>query len=406
MTGTGEAASARRERLLVVAMFLAGAAVYLQAYDAQAVLPAIAADEGVGATASVLVLSATTVGMAAGVLPWAYVSDRAGRLRIIRWCLIAATVVSLVTPFVPGFGALLVLRVLKGVLLGGVTGLAVAFLFERIRPARAVIASGVYISGNTVGGVVTRVLSGLLADASSWRIALGTVAALGAVLTIAFLIVTRGLSDETRPAAPRLGGARVRRVSLGRRLRQSGVLLCFAQGFVTLGVFNALFSVLPFELQADHPEIGQVLSSAVLGLYAVAFVSAQSGGRLSARFGLGRPLAAGYVLAFGGLAMLFLPGMLPLTLGVAALVLGIFLVHPLSSAESGRRMPTHRAQSTALYQISWLAGATIVGPIASAFFERHGWEPTLLLLAGVLAVGAAAGIVDARESAVGRSAEA
>lgn len=404
MIADGDSTEVRaRERRLVIAMFLAGAAVYIQAFDAQAILPSIAEDQGVAPTISVLVLSATTIGMALGVVPWAYASDRWGRLRVIRWCIIGSVLVSLITPLLPGFPVLLALRVVKGLLLGGVTGLAVALIFEQVRPLRAVIASGIYISGNTLGGVATRVLSGIIADVGGWRLALGVIAALSLVLALAFLLMTRGVSEATGRDAAQLHGSTGARMSLGRALLSTGVLLSFAQGFVALGVFNALFSVLPFRLHDQYPVFGAVLTSSLLGLYAVAFISAQSGGRLASRFGHGPPLALGYLLAVSGLAALFIPSVAAVAIGVAAAVLGIFLIHPLNSAEAGRRMPAHRAQSTALYQISWLAGATLVGPAASIVYESWGWAPTVWMLTGVLCLGAVAAIVDHRPRSVGQS---
>ncbi|MGP9614966.1 MFS transporter [Brachybacterium sp. AOP42-B2-9] len=404
MIADGDSTEVRaRERRLVIAMFLAGAAVYIQAFDAQAILPSIAEDQGVAPTISVLVLSATTIGMALGVMPWAYASDRWGRLRVIRWCIIGSVLVSLITPLLPGFPVLLALRVVKGLLLGGVTGLAVALIFEQVRPLRAVIASGIYISGNTLGGVATRVLSGIIADVGGWRLALGVIAALSLVLALAFLLMTRGVSEATGRDAAQLHGSTGARMSLGRALLSTGVLLSFAQGFVALGVFNALFSVLPFRLHDQYPVFGAVLTSSLLGLYAVAFISAQSGGRLASRFGHGPPLALGYLLAVSGLAALFIPSVAAVAIGVAAAVLGIFLIHPLNSAEAGRRMPAHRAQSTALYQISWLAGATLVGPAASIVYESWGWAPTVWMLTGVLCLGAVAAIVDHRPRSVGQS---
>jgi len=389
------AARRGRERRLVAAMFIAGACIYIQTYDAQAILPAIAADQHVTATASVMVLSATTVGMAVGVMPWAYLSDRIGRLAVIRICLVAATVLSLVGPWAPSFDLFLVMRLAKGLLFGGVTGLAVAFIFEQVAPVRAVIASGVYISGNTVGGVVTRVASGLIADRAGWRIALEAMAISGLLLAVAFLLMTRSFSDRSRRADALIHGEHAK-VPLGRALWSSRTLLAFVQGFIALGVFNALFSVLPFQLRREFPDAGAVITSGLLALYGLAFVSAQSGGRLAGRFGIRRPLAAGYAAGFVGLALLLVPSMGALVVAVALVVLGMFIVHPLNSAEAGRRMPGHRAQSTALYQISWLAGATILGPIATTVYQAAGWGWMVFFLAAALACGFIAAVFDHR----------
>lgn len=371
-------------------MFLAGAGVYIQTYDAQAILPRIGFDLAISSTSSVLLLSATTVGMALGVMPWAYVSDHVGRLTVIRSCLLLATLIALITPFIPEFVPMLAVRLIKGVLLGGVTGLAVTFLFEQLPAARAVIASGIYISGNTVGGVATRVLSGFIAQSFGWRISLEVIAVLSLILVVAFAYMTRGLRAQN--SAPRNSA----RGGLWRSLWRSGVMLSFAQGFVALGVFNALFSVIPFRLHDAAPELSPTLTSLVLGLYAVAFIPAQVGGRIAASIGIKRVFVIGYILAFSGLGLLFVPNILGLIFGVSVLVLGTFLVHPLSSAESGQRMPNHRAQSTALYQISWLSGATIISPLGTSVYAGCGWEACIGLLVSVLLSGALAAITDQR----------
>ena len=67
-------------RKLLVALFLAGIAIFAQLYAPQAVLPAISRDLGVGSSDAALIISAATIGLAIGVIPWSIVSDRIGRL--------------------------------------------------------------------------------------------------------------------------------------------------------------------------------------------------------------------------------------------------------------------------------------------------------------------------------------
>jgi YNFM family putative membrane transporter len=109
----------KQENRVVFGMFLAGAAVYVQTYDAQAILPQIGNDLVTSPTKTVLILSATTIGMAISVLPWAYISDRTGRLNTIRFSLVIAALMSIVNPFIPQFIPILAIRLFKGLFLGG-----------------------------------------------------------------------------------------------------------------------------------------------------------------------------------------------------------------------------------------------------------------------------------------------
>ena len=68
---------------LLAALFCAGVATFAQLYSPQAVLPLISADLRIGAAEAALTISASTVGLAIGVIPWSTLADRIGRVRAI-----------------------------------------------------------------------------------------------------------------------------------------------------------------------------------------------------------------------------------------------------------------------------------------------------------------------------------
>ncbi len=78
-TRRGSAAYGR----LLAALFCAGIATFAQLYSPQAVLPLISADLHIGAADAALTISASTIGLAIGVIPWSTVADRIGRVRAI-----------------------------------------------------------------------------------------------------------------------------------------------------------------------------------------------------------------------------------------------------------------------------------------------------------------------------------
>src|SRR5215813_6408978 len=90
----GSAAYAR----LLAALFCAGVATFAQLYSPQAVLPLISADLGIGAANAALMVSASTVGLAIGVIPWSALADRMGRVKAITVSVSGATVVGMLVP--------------------------------------------------------------------------------------------------------------------------------------------------------------------------------------------------------------------------------------------------------------------------------------------------------------------
>jgi MFS family permease len=88
---TGHARGSRAYRRLLAALFFAGIATFAQLYSPQATLPEIAAEFDVDAAASALTISAATLGLAVGVIPWSAVADRHGRVRAMAIAVTAAT---------------------------------------------------------------------------------------------------------------------------------------------------------------------------------------------------------------------------------------------------------------------------------------------------------------------------
>jgi YNFM family putative membrane transporter len=129
---TGHRRGSPEYKRLLAALFFAGIATFAQLYSPQAALPQIALELRAGPAGSALTISAATIGLAIGVLPWSVIADRRGRVRTMSISVSAATVFGLLVPFAPNLGLLLTGRMLEGLMLGGVPAIAIAYLSEEI----------------------------------------------------------------------------------------------------------------------------------------------------------------------------------------------------------------------------------------------------------------------------------
>jgi hypothetical protein len=102
-------------RRLLAGLFFAGVATFAQLYSPQAALPLIAADLKIGAADAALIISAATIGLAIGVIPWSVAADRFGRVRAMSIAVTAATVFGLLVPSPPA-GMIAFLALIAGVL--------------------------------------------------------------------------------------------------------------------------------------------------------------------------------------------------------------------------------------------------------------------------------------------------
>lgn len=368
-------------RRLVLALFAAGFATFAQIFDAQAVLPALARDLEVAPATAALAVSATTTGLACSVLVWASVSDRIGRTRAMTWSLGVATVLSLLAPLMPSLAAVVGLRVLTGIALGAVPAVAMAYLNEEVRRDQVPVAAATYIAGNTIGGIVGRLVAGPVSEWVGWRAGLLAVATICAVLTWVFWRVV----PAPRGFAGRAPGDRaVRRVL--RHLRDRALLATYVAGFCLMGAFATVYNYLGFRVTAPPFAVPEQLVSLLFVVYLCGTVASRVSGSVVRRVGALPVVLTGVVVVLASLPLLLADDLVVLVLGLTLFTTGIFCAHPVTSSLSGQLARTGRAQSTALYQLSWLAGTAALGWASGHVYDARGWAPTLLLVAGATVV--------------------
>ncbi len=155
-------------------------------------------------------LSAGLIGMGLGsllVAPWA---DRLGRRPIILCSVMIASLGMVGSAVAPGFGALLVLRVLTGIGIGG-TIASTAVLVSEYAPDRwRSVALAVYATGYSVGATIGGALTALAIPHFGWRSAF----AIGAALSLALVpIAWRRLPESLDFLLMRRPPAALRRVN-------------------------------------------------------------------------------------------------------------------------------------------------------------------------------------------------
>ncbi|GAA4711909.1 putative arabinose efflux permease, MFS family [Promicromonospora umidemergens] len=408
---TGPGAERFDERRLLVALFGAGTAAFAQLYAPQSVLPDAARELATSASATALLVSAATLGLAAGVLPWAWVADRIGRVRAMTVAMLGATVVGLAVPFAPSFGLIVAGRAVEGLLVAGVPAVAMAYLTEMLPASVVPRAAGTYVAGTSMGGLLGRLVSGGVAELFGWRAGVGAVAV--ACLLAAGLFIWLAPRDPVRrdggpgrrgaaaPGAaagpdsatgsePGTGAAHAAgpagRAGRFRALLSPRLLVLDAQGLLLMGGFVAVYNYLGFRL-TDEP-FG--LSSGVVSLVFLAYLagtwSSARTGRLVVRYGRRRVLIVSTgVMALGVVATL--SGWLPLVLaGLVVLTAGFFGAHAVASGWTPVAAPQARTQAAAVYNLAYYAGSSVFGWLGGVGYALAGWPGTVGMVLALVAV--------------------
>ncbi|MEV0374659.1 MFS transporter [Streptomyces sp. NPDC050636] len=373
-------------RRMSFALFAAGVATFALLYSTQALLPAISGDLGVTPDQASWTVSAATLGLALGVIPLSAVSERFGRRTMMTASLSVAALIAMLVPFAPSLGWLIALRAVQGVALAGLPASAMAFLAEEVRAKALVAAIGLFVAGNSIGGMSGRIVTGWVAQAWGWRAALGAVGLLAVVCAVAF----RLLVPKARHFASRSVGPRVLARALGGHLADPLLRRLYGIGALFMTVFGAVYTVIGYRLVAAPFNLPQGIVGSIFIVYLVGTASSAAAGTLVGRMGRRGALYLAVGATSAGLLLTLAQSVVAVLAGLVLITAGFFAGHAVASSSVSRTAKTARAQASALYQCAYYVGSSLGGALGAAAFHAAGWDGTVLL--GLAAMVGAAGI--------------
>ncbi|WP_407360409.1 MFS transporter [Microbacterium sp. LBN7] len=389
MTFSGHAPGSREYRRLIIGLFFAGIATFAQLYSAQAVLPQISVDLAVSPATAALSVSAATLGLALAVIPWSTVADRIGRVPAMATGVLTATLFGLVAPLSGDIVMLLALRFAEGVALGAVPAVALAYLSEEVEGRHAATAAGSYIAGTTVGGLLGRIVSGIVGEFGGWQAGVLSVAVLCAAAAVLFLWLTpraRGFVPG-RLRAVRGPGILER---LRAPLRSALQWALYAQGFLLMGAFVAVYNYLGFHLSAPPFDLPSWLVTLLFLAYLAGTVSSPWAGALASRVGRFPVLLGSIGIMATGAGLLLVPAATVVLVGLLLFTAGFFGAHAVASGWTPVAAgPASRAQASSLYYFAYYAGSSLFGWLLGLVFGAASWS---WFVAAVVAMCAAAAL--------------
>ncbi|MFD8383220.1 MFS transporter [Streptomyces sp. NPDC059679] len=369
-----------------LALFAAGLATFALLFSTQALLPAISADLDVQPDQASWTVSAATLALALAVLPLSALSERFGRRAMMTGSLAVAVAVGLVVPFAPDLGWLIALRAVQGAAIAGIPASAMAYLSEEVRPSSLISAIGLFVAGNSFGGMTGRLLTGWVADGWGWRVSLATVGVLSLVCAIAF----RLLLPKARHFTPSAVSPRALARTVGGHLSDPLLRRLYAIGALFMTVFGGVYTVIGYRLVAEPFNLSQSLVGSIFLIYLVGTASSAAAGKLVGRLGRRGALYVGVTTTTAGLLLSLGDSLAAVLLGLVLITAGFFAGHAVASSSVSRAAKTGRAQASALYQTAYYIGSSVGGTLGALAFHAAGWSGTVVL--GLVAVAGAAAI--------------
>ncbi|MEV8534948.1 MFS transporter [Streptomyces sp. NPDC051211] len=370
-------------RRMSFALFAAGLATFALLYSTQALLPAVSAGFGVTVDQASWTVSAATGALALFVLPLSALSERFGRTRMMTCSMAVAVAVGLLVPFAPSLEWLIALRAVQGAAIAGIPASAMAYLAEEVQPKALVSAIGLFVAGNSIGGMSGRVVTGWAAQLWGWRAGLLAVGLMSLACALVFLaLLPRARFFRPASLNPRAVGSTV-----AGHLRDPLLLRLYGIGALFMTVFGAVYTVIGYRLVEEPFSLGQGVVGSVFLIYLVGTAASAAAGQLVARLGRRGALYLAVTTTALGLLASLSDSLGAILLGLVLITAGFFAGHAVASSSVSRTAKTGRAQASALYQSAYYLGSSAGGTLGALAYHSGGWPATAALaLAAVLGV--------------------
>ncbi|GGB27100.1 MFS transporter [Allosediminivita pacifica] len=385
MTECGMANQAERIRIrsILVAAFTTGLVSFAVLYSPQPLLHLVAADYRVTPAASALTISLPSLMLAVSSIAMLWLGRRFPAAKVLPLAVLASGVVNMGVWMSPWWAGVVAGRTVFGLLAGVIPAAVVGYLAAEIPAERMGRAMSWYIAGTGAGGLLGRLIAGLLTEPFGYRASLlgiGAVAlAFGLILLVAFPKPVVG--DAARPPG------RLDLAGLGQALCNPRAASIYLLGFFAMSSFVAIFNYLPFELSS--PRFGLSQSSLTLSFLPLALgvFMVPIFGMFYDRLGPRVMTSLAFFLLLTGSLVTLTRSIPVLFLGIMLIALGAFAGHSSATATLGRQREVDPAYAASLYMFCYYMGSAISGYLAGMAYDSGGWSAIITATAILCGLG-------------------
>lgn len=375
-----------RFRLIRNCMFLSGLSVFAQLYLFQPMLSEVCRAFGVTPAESSLSVSASTAGMALGLIVMAFKADTVSRERLMGVSLVVSSLLTVASGFAENYPLLLALNFLKGMVLAGVSSVALAYLSEEVDKSMIGLAISLYLSGNTLGGMSGRVVATLVSGWGGWQPAVWLIGVASLVLG--------GLFCWKIPSGKHFSAVSVsfkeKLCQMRDLLTQGTFVSMYLIAALSMGIFVSVYNYLSFLLESPPFSLLHHWVALIFTMYVAGIIGSVVAGRLSDRYSPEMLLQGMLLLMGAGMAFLLWMHLGAIVSGLGLMTFAFFGTHTLASRIVSVHAGQMKSSATSIYWLFYYAGSSLVGSFSGIVLSRYGWFSFMgllyLLLAGALII--------------------
>ena len=357
-----------------IALCIGSFMVFSNVYVTQPILPELQREFALTTLEVSWSFTVTTLMLGLSLLFYGPLSDAVGRRSLMLLSMAGVCLCTLLLSQADSFATLVLLRGLQGLFLGGLPAIAIAYMGDEYSRKALMLAVGLYISGNSLGGISGRLIGGFVGEWLGWAdlfLVMGVGSCFGLLLFWWLLPASRQFSPQPLNLPTMLS-------RLGGHLRNPLLLLVYLVGGLNFFIFINQYSYITFVLSDAPYHLSPVWIGLLFLTYLTGTVGSTLSGRLAQRFGQLNCIKAGIIILICGSLITLSNELLLIVLGFFINSFGFFFAHSSASSWVSHQATHARASASSLYLVFYYLGASCGGFYLDPFWQWLGWEGVVL----------------------------
>jgi YNFM family putative membrane transporter len=370
-------------RLQLIVFGLVSAS-FTNIYVVQPVLPVLQSEFSADMVLVSFSVSAVILGIAISNFPFGLLADRYPIQPIILTGGILVAVGGLVCAVTKDLWVLIGARFIQGIFIPSLTTCLAAYLAKTLPVERLNVVMGSYVSATVLGGLCGRLIGGWIHQPLHWRFAFVSVAALTLIATFT---AVRGL-PRTVSHAKQYDES----VSLVNLIKRQDLFLIYLCATGSFAIFSSVFNYLPYRLGEQPFDFSTEMTTMLYLVYIIGIFIGPLTGRFSNRFGSGNTLLAGSFILGVALALILLPSIPAVIVGLLGTCAGFFSIHAAAVGSLNRKLSSGQGRANAIYVLFYYAGGWIGITVSGFAYEQGGWNALITILMVLLIIPISTGV--------------
>jgi YNFM family putative membrane transporter len=266
--------------------------------------------------------------------------------------------------------------------LSGVSAVALAYLSEEVSISIIGLIISLYLSGNTIGGMLGRVITTLISGWGGWRMA----AVVIGVLSLGVGLVFYRYIPESLHFKPQ-------KVLIPKKFKGMKLLLknplflgMFMVAALIMGIFVSIYNYLSFRLEAPPFSLPHYIIAMIFLMYIIGVAGSIISGKRSDSMNPSRLLKGLLILMATGLFLLKIEKLWVIIFGLGLFTFAFFGAHTMASRIISQYSTQNKSEVTCLYWLFYYMGSSLAGYFTGMILAEYQWDMFINFVLGMAAL--------------------